>query len=143
MKYIKWSFKVLLLTLSIALSAHADVAIVVHRDNDNELNDYQLRKIFLGKLKTFPDGTEVVLYDLPSGTPARETFITQLLRKTEANLNSHWARMLFSSKGRPPKTLKSGTEVLDEVANNPAAIGYVDVKDLNDTVKVIQILKDR
>lgn len=141
MDYMKILFIAALLSLGIALPASAEIAVIVHPDNANTLTKSQVRKIFLGKLKTFPDGTAIQPLDLPAETTTRETFLDKVLRKSEANLNAHWARMLFSSKGKPPKGLSNAAAVKAEVASNAATIAYIDAADIDGSVKVLFTIK--
>ena len=137
MKLFKTVFLSLLLTLGFSLPATAGVALIVNKDNANSLTANQVRKIYLGKTKAFPNGEEVIPLDLPSGDATRADFLKKVVKKDESALNSYWARMLFSSKGKPPKVLDDAASVKEIVANNPNTLGYIDSADVDDTVKVI------
>ena len=62
------------------------------------------------------------------------------MKKTESELNRHWAKLKFTGKGKPPKKLSSDREVLQWVSSTEGAIGYIDGKYLNKSVKVVLIL---
>ena len=63
-KLFRLQLAILLILTGRSYPAVAGVAIVVHPDNTNALDARQIRNIFLGKLKTFPDGESVLTYDL-------------------------------------------------------------------------------
>ncbi len=128
---------ILILSFGVVVSSYAGVAVIVHPDNNNQLDERQIRYVFLGKTKTYNDGTKIKTFEFAPGSSARELFIKRVVKKTESNLNSYWARMMFSSKGQPPKEVSSSIEMLKAIASDKAAIGYVDVNDLDDSVKVI------
>jgi len=65
-----------------------------------------------------------------------------LLDKTLAEVNAYWARLVFSGKTAAPEELASQREILDRVARDPNAIGYVDRRNLNAHVKVVYEFKD-
>ena len=140
-KIIKIAALVMILAGLIAPSVFAEVAVVVHPDNSNSLDKTVVRKIFLGKTKAFPNGDAVKTFDLPRGNQARNEFRDKVLVKSEARLNSHWARMIFSSKANPPRLLSSAAEVKAEVASNPNAIAYIAVEDVDESVKVLFTMK--
>ena len=137
MKILKSIFLSLLLMTGFSTPSFAGVAVIVHPDNNNQVNAKQVRKIFLGKTKTFPDGNSVTPLDLASGNNTRDAFIKNVLKKNESALSSHWARMLFSSKGKPPKVMEDATELKAYVAKNASAIGYLDAADVDSSVKVL------
>jgi ABC-type phosphate transport system substrate-binding protein len=141
MNIIKNVSMIALLGLGINTACFADVAVVVNPKNDVKLDATQVRNIYLGKVKVFDNGLPVFPIDIEPGDASRALFIDKVLHKQEANLNSYWARMLFSSKGRPPEEVENSASVMKVVADNKAAIGYVDAKAVNDSVRVLFVIK--
>ncbi|CAA0106179.1 Uncharacterised protein [BD1-7 clade bacterium] len=123
--------------LLLSVSVQASVAVIVNPENKSSLQEQQVRKIFLGKSKVFPNGVKSVVADLPAGNEVRAEFLEKVIRKSEPNLNSYWSRMLFSSKGKPPRVLDNAEAVKQWVAANPGAIAYIDSKDVDNTVRVM------
>ena len=119
----------------------ADIAIVVHPDNPMKYDATHIRNIYLGKVKVFDNGLPVFPIDIEPGDEVRDVFLDKILRKSEANLNAYWARMLFSSKGHPPEEVENSAAVIATVSSNKSAIGYVDAAKVNESVKVLAILK--
>lgn len=128
------------LLLGLVAPVYASVAVIVNPDNNAQLDQRQLRNIYLGKSRVFPDGREAEPYDLAAGEP-RAQFIRKVLKRSEANLNSYWARMLFSSQGKPPRELDSQQAVIKAVAANKGAIGYVDSDQVDDSVRVLMTIE--
>lgn len=127
--------------LVMSLAGHAAVAVIVHPANYDMLNEVQLRNLFLGKSKTFPSGTEVTVLELGQGNAVRAEFLQKVLRRSEANLNAYWARMLFSSQGRPPQVMQNAQQMISAVAADKSAIGYVAPEDVNPAlVRVILVI---
>ncbi|MCP4392683.1 MAG: phosphate ABC transporter substrate-binding protein [Alphaproteobacteria bacterium] len=112
------------------------MAIVVHPSNDSILVKSQLRKIYLGKSQTYPNGAHVIPLD-NSSKGLYDYFLANVLRKNESNLNSYWSRMIFSGKGKPPKQVDGSADVLEIVSKNKSAIGYVKSDEVDGRVKVI------
>lgn len=102
-----------------------------------QLSTDQVRQLFLGKASKLPDGTAVVVLDLREGDPLRVTFVEGVLGKTEQQLLGHWAKMIFTGRGQPPRTVDNVREVLRIVGSTPGAIGYIDEKQVTAQVKVL------
>lgn len=118
-------------------SVYAEISIIVHPQNRNAIDEKYLQRIFLGKVETFPDGMEAVPIAQAPNTPSAKYFNHSILKKDEEQLNSYWARIIFTGKGRPPKAVISDAKVLELVSQNPNLVGYVDSSAVTGAVKVI------
>ena len=139
---IRTLFICLLVSFSGSPALMASTVVVVNAANTADISEKNVRKIFLGKIKTFPNGVRVKTFNLPDGNKHRELFRKEVLRKSASSLNSYWARMLFSSKAAPPKTIKTSFELKSVVANNKQALAYIDEEDVDDSVRVLFKLSD-
>jgi ABC-type phosphate transport system substrate-binding protein len=137
MKILKHSYSILLISLASSL-ASAEISVIVSNNNPNAAIDQAtVGKIFLGKTKSFPDGTQAVPIDQDDGAAARNTFNSTVLGKSSSQLKSYWSRLIFTGKGTPPKQSGNDASVKKLVADNPNIIGYVDSSVVDDTVKVV------
>lgn len=129
----------LLLSLSVA---QADIAVVVNPQNPlSSLTPQELKKIFLGRMSLYPDsGREIRAIDLPDTDPLFAAFYRQVVELDGTELKRYRAYYLFSGRGRLPAVANSPAEVLRKVMDDPAAIGYIDTRDITDGAKVILIL---
>lgn len=125
------------LSLFIAFNCKAEVAIIVHPNNTNTLDQFTLAQIFLGKTEEFPDGSRAVPINQEEGSKTMSEFSKNVLKKSERQLKAYWSKVLFTGKGVPPKNVKGNAEVIDMIAKDPTLIGYVDASEVNDTVKVL------
>jgi hypothetical protein len=64
---------------------------------------------------------------------------TKLLEKNQAAVEKHWARMAFTGNGTPPAEVADDAAMLKQVASDATAIGYVDAKSVNASVKVLKV----
>lgn len=128
---------VILSLLGVSYSAFAEVAVVVHPNNSNVIDESSISRIFLGKAKSFPDGSSAKPVNQKEGAAITEDFNKKLLNKSSAQLKAYWSKLVFTGKGIPPKGVLSDAEVLKLVASDTNAIGYVDVSAIDDTVKVV------
>ena len=143
MKLFKSSL-VLALTLVGALTSHiaaADVAIIVNVNNTNTISGDDIDRIFLGKNKSFSNGDKIDAVNLKSGDATREEFEEKALGKSGKQVKAYWAKLIFSGKAKPLVETGSDAEALAYVAANPEAIAYIDAANVNDTVKVVKVIK--
>lgn len=126
-----------LLLAGMTATASAGVVVVGNSTSTGELSAEQVRQLFLGKARTLPNGTAAVVLDLREGDPLRVTFVEQVLGKTEQQLLGHWAKMIFTGKGQPPRSVGSAREMLSVVESTPGAIGYIDEKQVSARVRVL------
>lgn len=131
------------LALFITTSANADLAIISHPGYDGgELNSLQVKNLFLGERKSFPNGIKATPINHAVGSPDRKKFFSQVLNTTESFHGRHWKRKMATNSGSSPVELKSYEEVLRSVANTPGSISYIDSRMVNDSVKVLFTIED-
>jgi ABC-type phosphate transport system substrate-binding protein len=127
------------LTLSLAIGpATADVVAVVSSTSTiTTLSKAQVADIFLGKVTRFPDGTPAIVIDHAEGSPARDEFYATYAGKSPAQIKSHWAKIIFTGRGQPPKAVSDDGEIRKLTAANPHAISYLERSAVDSSVKVL------
>ena len=139
----KVTAKIVLVASLIAISqlANAGVAVITNPAvKEIGLSKSKLADIYLGKLKRFANGTKIQPVDLPTNNDAHKKFYSEVIQKSDSTVNRYWAKLKFSGKGTPPKVIDDPREVIRWVSNNKGAVGYIDGKYLNKSVKVVLIL---
>ena len=118
------------LTLMLTLAGSAagdDFMIVVHPDSRVEsVSRAELSKIFLGRLRTWSDGTPARPVDQLPDRPVRERFSRRVHARSVVMVEVYWKRQIFSGRGVPPAELRDDQRVLEFVRASPGAVGYVD-----------------
>jgi ABC-type phosphate transport system substrate-binding protein len=131
------------LALFITSGASADLAIISHPDYDGgELSSAQVKNLFLGERKSFPNGIRATPINHAVGSPDRKKFFSQILNMPESFHRRHWKRKLATGNGNSPVELNSYDVVLRYVATTPGSISYIDTSRVNDSVKVLFTIKD-
>ncbi len=138
----------LILTLSQNRLCLADIAIIVNTENPISNTDRAtVSNIFLGKVKAFPNGELITLIGQPEAHPINKEFRETVLKKTEPQLHSYWARMLFTGRAKPPRSMEETHEIIKFVSNSSNAIAYIDTNKLkpeeHDSIKVILEIKSK
>ncbi|PCI44591.1 MAG: hypothetical protein COB51_09945 [Moraxellaceae bacterium] len=141
--------KSMLLKLLVVLSASiflpavsgADIAMVVHKDSSLssvEMKDVKL--LYLGKRKKIA-GIKVIPIALPDDHATTKKFVNGVLSKTLKQHRGYWARLVFTGKGSPPVKVRTSAELKKWVSQNTDGIGFIDAKDIDDSVKVTATFK--
>jgi ABC-type phosphate transport system substrate-binding protein len=122
----------------VSAEAAADVVAVVSAKNPvTSLSKNQVVDIFLGKTNRFPDGSQAVPIDQDEGSAAREEFYLKFAGKSPAQIKAFWSKIIFTGRGQPPQEVSNNIEVKKFIANHPDAVGYIDQKLVDESVKVI------
>mgnify|MGYP000430437141 CR=1 FL=1 len=118
-------------------TSHAEVAVVVNKSNTSELSESQIKNMFLGKLGQFSDGTEAMPVLFEASEATRVEFDDTVLKRKTSQIDALWSKLIFTGRRTPPVQVKDATAVLKEVSMNPKAIGYINSKDVTDSVRVV------
>lgn len=126
------------LGLLLPTAAPADPVIIANASNGTEsLSREAVANIFLGRFRQYPSGRSAVPVDLPGGHPGKASFYRLLVNKEPAEINSYWARLVFSGRTAPPRVVSSTEEMLQVVASVPGAIGYLPHPPTDNRVRVV------
>lgn len=121
---------ILLLVLAAAGAAGAGEGppfrLVVNSANPvSSLSKDEASKIFLKKVEEWGDGTKIVPIDQAEESPIRADFCRWVHGRKLAAIRSYWQQAYFSGNRTPPPWMSSDESVLQFIATNPRAIGYV------------------
>jgi ABC-type phosphate transport system substrate-binding protein len=130
---------VLVLALA-AMPVMADVVPVVSAGSAvTALSKEQITDIFLGKMTRFPNGSPAVPIDQTEGEVVRDEFYAIVLGKSVEQMATYWSKIIFTGRGQPPRTVANSLAMKKLIVGNPSAIGYMDPKLLDDTVRVVTV----
>jgi len=115
--------------------AHAEIVVIVNPENSiGEIASEDIKSIYFGQTKNFPAGGAVIPVD---NADLQAVFYDRVAGKTVAQLNSYWARLIFTGKANPPRVMPGDAAVVNFVSNNIQAIGYVESTAVTRNVKII------
>jgi ABC-type phosphate transport system substrate-binding protein len=132
-------FIIIALSLSlVSVEAAADVVAVVAANNPvSTLTKIQIEDIFLGKMTRFPNGRPVLPVDQVENSAARDAFYLNFADKSPALIKAFWSKIIFTGRGQPPPEVLNDVEVKKYIAKHPDAIGYIEQKQVDDSVNVV------
>lgn len=130
----------ILLGALVSSGASAELAVIAHPDSQVlRLDRAQLINIYMGRYRQLPTGEAALPADL---APLKARFYRALVNKDLAEINSYWARLVFSGQVPPPVQLQSSAAVLEYVRRHPGALGFIDVIDAPADLKVVARLPE-
>lgn len=120
-------------------SAQAQVVVIANPSvKASDVAKSDLRDVFTGAASSLKDGSHVVPVLLKSGT-ANDEFLSSYVGKADAAFKAGWRSLVFSGQGSMPKTVDSEAAMVEYIAKNPGAIGYVGKSAAHDGVKVLSV----
>ncbi|AOF81479.1 hypothetical protein BSY238_1775 [Methyloversatilis sp. RAC08] len=134
----------LLLALWLALygaaaAAHG-IAVIVNPDSGiDSISREEVSHLFLGRIKHLLPGTPAVVIDT---LPLRQAFYQALVRRGLPEIDAYWARLRFSGRTQPPMQIESAEMVIERVARDRNAIGYIDGALVDSRVRPVLRLED-
>ncbi|MDH4286334.1 MAG: hypothetical protein OEV26_02820 [Gallionella sp.] len=112
--------------------AQADVVVIAGANSPvGSLSKDQSSDIFLGK------NTAATPLDQPESSPLRDEFYSKVTGKSASQAKSHWSKLSFTGKGKPPKEGRNSDDIKRLVADNPNLVGYIEKSAVDSSVKVI------
>jgi len=129
-----------LFTLSVFLLAFITpsfahhMAVVVNKDNNvGNITAAHLAKIFRSEVKKWPDGRPIIL--VLHRNSAGETETLQHLNQMTA---AEWSALIAAHRDEI-QMADSDAEVLKIVQSMPGAVGFVDVRSVDNTITVVRV----
>jgi len=133
----KWNktVGVALVTLCSLVPCYAHhIAVVVNKANSTDaVTSAHLAQLFREEAKKWPDGGAVVLV-IDRSSPGQMATLQKLNHMSAAELKAFLAAHLDDIK-----QLNSDADVLQFVQSNPGAIGLIEVRSVDNRVKVVKV----
>ncbi len=128
---------VLFIFISTPFPATGQIAIVAHQYSEAPtLTQQEVANLFLGIGQPFPQLTP---YD-HNDPRLRKQFYRLIAGLSITSVRAHWAKQVFSGRGRPPAILATA-QVSRILRNELGAVTYVPLDQLSDNFKVLLILE--
>lgn len=137
--HISVAISLVFLVLVGQVSAETEFVVVVHKDNPvQSLTAAQVKSIFLGKERFWPDGSSITLI-MNKNDDIHESFTRLMLQKSPAQLSVYWKKILYSGASMLPLAVKDDEAVKSYMGLHRNTISYVDVDSLDKQVRRIEV----
>ena len=124
----------------VASAQDSGFKIIVHKTNPaTSMAKREISSLFLKKTTQWEDKTTVLPVDLVADSAVRKVFTDEIHRRKVPAVKNYWAQSIFAGRADPPPEMAGEAAVLEYVANNPGAVGYVSQSANTGSVKVLKI----
>jgi hypothetical protein len=97
------------------------------------------RSLFGMRQLTWPDGKPVRVFVLSQQNALHAAFCKEVLNVYPYQLQQSWNRLVYSGTGQAPTEVATEQDMIEQVAANPGAIGYINTVSNNEHVRKISI----
>lgn len=120
------------------------VVFIVNLSNKiSSLTTKEIINIYTLRIKTWPSGILVEAVSLPVDNSVRMIFSKSVLCRDPATMEQFYLRKALTGKGQPPRTFKTTEDVKSFVARTKGAIGYILATEVDDSVKVVPVIREQ
>ncbi|MGD0893862.1 MAG: hypothetical protein ABR923_20255 [Terracidiphilus sp.] len=138
MKKLLYAFLIVVSASIFIVQAKAQVIAIANpsvKASDVSKND--LKDVFTGASTSLGGGnvTPVLL----KGGAVHDEFLQAFIGKNDTAFRASWRSLVFSGQATMPKSLDSEAAVVEYVAHNPGAIGYISKATPHEGVKVLAV----
>jgi ABC-type phosphate transport system substrate-binding protein len=137
----KFLYAVLLAASASIFAAQAKAQVLVIANpgvKTAEISKSDLRDVFTGASTALAGGGNVVPILLKAGT-THEEFLQAYIGKNDTAYRAGWRSLVFSGQASMPKSLDGDAAVVEFVARNAGAIGYIGKASPHEGVKVLTV----
>lgn len=107
------------------------VVIVSVKQVTAGVSSAELRRIFLGQITRWPTHRRIVLLVRPPEVIEQELLLHRIIRMSDIDYSQHWLGQVFRGQAAaPPRTIESATAMKKAVAEDPDAVGLLQLSDL-------------
>jgi ABC-type phosphate transport system substrate-binding protein len=126
-------------SLALATRAQAQAIVIANPSvKSADVSKSDLRDVFTGAASSLKDGSHVTPVLLKAGA-VHDEFLSAYVGKNDSAFRAGWRSLVFSGQASMPKSLDSEAAVVEFVAHNPGAIGYIGKATPHEGVKVIAV----
>ncbi len=116
-----------------------DIVIIANKNvAESSLSSEEVKNIFLFKKKKWGNGQSIDFVVLKDGA-VQEGFLKNYAKKTPSQFKRYFKTLVFTGKGKPPKSFATEAELIGYVASTEGAIGYASSGAKTGSVKTIQV----
>ena len=136
--------KLLLAFLFVAVASvlveNAQAQLIIANPNvkASDVSKSELKDVFTGSASSLKDGSHVTPVILKAGS-TNDEFLAAYVGKADAAFRASWRSLVFSGEATMPKQLETDAAMVDFVAHNPGAIGYISKSSTHEGVKVLPV----
>ena len=138
MKKLMYAFALVASASIFVVQGKAQVIVIANPSvKASEVSKNDLKDVFTGS-STSLGGSNVVPILMKAGT-AHEEFLQAYIGKNDTAYRAGWRSLVFSGQATMPKSLEGDAAVVEFVAHNPGAVGYIGKASPHEGVKIVAV----
>ena len=139
MKKLTLVFLLAVVVSMLSACAQAQTVVIANPSvKSADVSKSDLRDVFTGASSSLKDGSHVTPVLLKQGG-AHEEFLAAYIGKNDTAFRASWRSLVFSGQATMPKSFDSEAALVDYVAHNAGAIGYIGKDTPHEGVKVLTV----
>lgn len=133
---------ILLISLTFSWSSFGKVYVVANLDAPvANLSIKELRDLYLGRTKSFPNGQYVKVIDRQGNEELRKKFFHTVCNMSPRKVDAFWAKLVFSGRMLPLEKLEADTEIQSSLMDDKYALAFVSAVPEHENLKVITVIE--
>jgi ABC-type phosphate transport system substrate-binding protein len=121
-----------------------DIAVIVHPDvRVSALDQANLEAIFTTRRRFWHGSKRIASFNLPPRHPTRAAFDRAVLGRDPDEVGRFWVDRRIRGGARPPRSVSDPRLMVRVVSRVPGSIGYVPARYVDDTVRVVAVVRHR
>jgi ABC-type phosphate transport system substrate-binding protein len=118
------------------------IYVVVNENNVQEIDAEIVKQIYSDKVSFWKNGEEILVFELPVKSNAREKFAQNILNKSAISAQRDWSNRFVNNTIKNEVKMKPQRLVARFVGLKESAIGYVSESEINNLsgLKIVMII---
>lgn len=125
-------------TIIVSYTVSAEEILVIGNQNvpETSVNKEWIKNVYVGNITKWSNNEPIIIV-IMDDKRIHKSFLIEYIKRTPSQFNAVWRYKMYTGANKLPKMIKTEEEVLDFVANNQGAIGYIASEVSTAKVKVI------
>lgn len=120
----------------------SDIAVVVNQSNYSSITLSNIREIFLGKRKGYSRvDLYLTIYMINDPVLVDQFNKTVLADKTLLEIQSSWAKNLYTDNVQPPVLVAKPSQLINGIASDEGGIGYLPLSQVTNDVRIVYVIR--
>lgn len=114
--------------------------VIVNIQNTNRIHSINdLQSIFVMRKRYWDNGEKINVFVLPDNNDMHKAFVKEKLLMFPHQIRKIWDKMTYTGTGQAPIIVQSIAEMLNQIKQNPNAIGYINNRETYDSIRFLNI----
>lgn len=138
MVVLKLVYSLLMAAMLLSPASNTKLYLITNAANpDSPVDNAQIKQIFLGQKTRWQDGSKIQLVDNLNKKAAKK-FYKETTGRELSRIKKDWIAKMLQGKMNPPESFRDEDELIEYIARNKHAIGFVTNPQSHKKIKILQ-----